>query len=211
MFFRRMGSCSFSVGRHTYYVSFIDDFSKYTWIYLLKKRSDVFQVFHNFQALIECKFDTKILAVQSDWGGVYKKLDSFFQQIGISHRVSCPHDHQQNGSVKRKHRHIVEVGLALLVLLPFGMNFFLLAFISSTFFPIKLLTVKLPQNVSCVSSVFTHLFVFLVVHVGQIYAPTTNENLCFVPSSVSFLPIVPNTKESSVLMFLVDGFTSLVM
>jgi len=36
------GPAPTSVGRHDYYVSFIDDFSKYTWIYLLKKKSDVF-------------------------------------------------------------------------------------------------------------------------------------------------------------------------
>ena len=60
------GPAPSSVGRHTYYVSFIDDYSKLTWIYLLKKRSDVFQVFQNFQALVERQFDTKILAVQSD-------------------------------------------------------------------------------------------------------------------------------------------------
>lgn len=108
------GPAPSSVGRHTYYVSFIDDYSKFSWIHLLKKRSDVFQVFKNFQALVERKFDSKILVVQSDWGGEYEKLNSFFQNIGISHHVSCPHAHQQNGSAERKHRHIVEVGLALL-------------------------------------------------------------------------------------------------
>ena len=36
------GPAPTSVGRHSYYVSFVDDFSKYTWIYLLKKHSDVF-------------------------------------------------------------------------------------------------------------------------------------------------------------------------
>lgn len=41
-------------------------------------------------------------------------LSSFFQKIGISHRVSCPHTHQQHGTAGRKHRHIVEMGLALL-------------------------------------------------------------------------------------------------
>jgi hypothetical protein len=37
-----------SAGRHNYYVSFIDDHTKYTWIDLLKKKSDVIQVFRNF-------------------------------------------------------------------------------------------------------------------------------------------------------------------
>ena len=74
----------------------------------------MFQVFLNFQALVERQFDSKILALQSDWGGEYEKLNSFFQKLGISHHVSRPHAHQQNGSAERKHRHIVEVGLALL-------------------------------------------------------------------------------------------------
>jgi len=34
--------------------------------------------------------------------------------MGISHRLSCPYTHQQNGAVERKHRHVVETGLALL-------------------------------------------------------------------------------------------------
>ena len=87
------GHAPISVGKHAYYVSFNDDYSKYTWIYLLKKRSDVFQVFLNFQALVERKFDRKIIVVQSDWAGEYEKLNSFFQKLGISHHVSCPHAH----------------------------------------------------------------------------------------------------------------------
>ena len=43
-----------------------------------------------------------------------KKLNSFFQRIGIAHRESCPHAHQQNGAAERKHGHIVEVGIAIL-------------------------------------------------------------------------------------------------
>lgn len=34
--------------------------------------------------------------------------------MGIFYRLSCPHTHQQNGAVERKHRHLVETGLALL-------------------------------------------------------------------------------------------------
>jgi histone deacetylase 1/2 len=52
--------------------------------------------------------------MQTDWGGEYQKLHSFFQRIGIIHLVSCPHAHQQNGPAERKHRHIVDVGLSLL-------------------------------------------------------------------------------------------------
>ena len=95
-------------------VSFIDDYSKFTWIYLLKYKSELFSIFQEFQKLVERHFNRKILTVQSDWGGEYEKLNSFFRSIGIRHHVSCPHAHQQNGSAERKHRHIVEVGLSLL-------------------------------------------------------------------------------------------------
>jgi hypothetical protein len=38
----------------------------------------------------------------------------FFTSLGIAHRVSCPHTHQQNGFAEQKHRHIVETSLTLL-------------------------------------------------------------------------------------------------
>lgn len=57
-----MGSCyTFNWQKSIYYVSFIDDFTKLTWIYLLKNISDVFQKFHDFQHHVERLFDKKIL------------------------------------------------------------------------------------------------------------------------------------------------------
>ena len=108
------GAAPVSIGKNTFYVSFIDDFSKFTWIYLLRHKSEVFQHFHDFQNLVEHMFNRKIIAMQTDWGGEYQKLNSFFQRVGISHHVSCPYAHQQNGSAERKHHHIVEMGLSLL-------------------------------------------------------------------------------------------------
>jgi IS30 family transposase len=64
--------------------------------------------------MVESQFNTKIVAMQTDWGGEYQKLNSLLSKIGIIHYVSYPHAHQQNGSTERKHRHLVEVALALL-------------------------------------------------------------------------------------------------
>jgi hypothetical protein len=83
-----------SVGRNCYYVSFIDDYSKFTRILLLKHKSKVFSKFHIFQQHVECLLNRMIIAMQTDWGGEYKKLNSFFTRIGIAHLVSCPHTHQ---------------------------------------------------------------------------------------------------------------------
>jgi hypothetical protein len=42
-----------SLGKYMYYVSFIDDFSRSTWIYFLRKKSEVFDQFKEFKALVE--------------------------------------------------------------------------------------------------------------------------------------------------------------
>ena len=83
--------------------------------------------------MIERQFNTKILAIQMDWGGEYQKLNAFFQRIGISHHVSCPYAHQQNSSTKRKHHHIVEVGLSLLAHASVPLKFWDEAFITATY------------------------------------------------------------------------------
>ena len=63
------GHAQTSVSGHNYYVSFIDAYSRFTWLYLLKRKSDVFAVFLQFQAHVERLLKEKIVHVHSDWGG----------------------------------------------------------------------------------------------------------------------------------------------
>ena len=42
-----------SLGKSVYYVSFIDDFSRNTWIYFLRNKSEAFDRFKEFKALVE--------------------------------------------------------------------------------------------------------------------------------------------------------------
>jgi hypothetical protein len=81
---------------------------------LVVAKSDVITVFQKFQVHVERLFNRKIKAIQTDWGGEFRKLNLFLAKCGIAHRLSCPHHHKQNGSVERKHRHIVDTGLTLL-------------------------------------------------------------------------------------------------
>jgi hypothetical protein len=60
-----------SVGQKKYYVSFIDGYSKFTWIYLLHHKYKVSKYFLEFQSLVERMLGHKIISVQSDWGGKY--------------------------------------------------------------------------------------------------------------------------------------------
>jgi hypothetical protein len=56
-----------SINNSKYYVSFVDDFSRYVWIYFLKNKSDVEVVFLQFQKHVEKMLNAKICSVQSDW------------------------------------------------------------------------------------------------------------------------------------------------
>ena len=100
---------------YNYYVSFVDAHSRYTWLYLIRHKSDALQTFKNFKTQVELQLGCKIKALQYDWAGEFRVFRDFLTQCGIIvHRNSCRYAHQQNGVVDRKHRHIVENGLTLL-------------------------------------------------------------------------------------------------
>ena len=62
------GPALVSADGYKYYVSFIDSYSKFTWVYLLKRKSDVTSVFIRFRTQVERSLDRKIICIQSDWG-----------------------------------------------------------------------------------------------------------------------------------------------
>ena len=80
----------------------------------MKQKSDSLTIFTRFQLLVENFFQTKIKQLFSDNGGEYVKLASHLASSGISHLTSPPHTPKHNGYAERRHRHIVETGLALL-------------------------------------------------------------------------------------------------
>ena len=148
------GPAPTSVGGYKYYISFIDDFSKFSWIYLMHDRSEAPRIFMQFKTHIERLLDTTIKRVQSDWGGEYRKMHiTFFSAFGITHHVSCPQTHQQNGSAERKHRHIVETGLALLAHAHVPLKFWDDAFLTATY-----LINRMPTRVIDNSSPLERLF-----------------------------------------------------
>ena len=64
---------SMSLRGYEYYVTFIDDHSRKTWIYFLKskKSEEVLQRFQEFKALVENQTGRKIRVLRSDNGGEY--------------------------------------------------------------------------------------------------------------------------------------------
>ena len=101
---------------HRYYVTFIDDFSRCTWIYLLKKKSDVLPLFTQFLQMIKTQFHTVVRTIRSDNGGEYISNDfcSQLNQLGILQQLTCAYTPEQNGVAERKNRHIMSIVRCLL-------------------------------------------------------------------------------------------------
>ncbi|XP_031745067.1 uncharacterized protein LOC116405245 [Cucumis sativus] len=106
-----------TVHGYRYYVLFIDDYSRFTWIYFLKHRSELSRTYIEFANMIRTQFSSPIKILRTDNALEYKDsiLLSFLSQQGTIVQRSCPHTSQQNGRAERKHRHILDSVRALLL------------------------------------------------------------------------------------------------
>ena len=102
-----------SIHGHKYFLTVVDDFSRFTWVYLLKLKSEVPNKIQNFVSFVEVHFKKRIKFIRSDNGPEFN-LANFYSSKGIIHQTSCRETPQQNGRVERKHQHILNVARALL-------------------------------------------------------------------------------------------------
>ena len=115
----------FTMRGSRYFVIFIDDYSRFTWIYLMHSRSELLGIYDAFQRMIQTQFSRKIKIFRSDNAQEYKQTDflNILKQNGTLPHSSCPGTSQQNGRAERKLRHILDTVRALL-LLPLSPNHF---------------------------------------------------------------------------------------
>ncbi|KHN17953.1 Retrovirus-related Pol polyprotein from transposon TNT 1-94 [Glycine soja] len=97
-----------------YYCMFVDHFTRYIWLYPMKRKSDVQTIFPKFKSLVENFYHHKIKILYTDNGGEYIGLRPFLLNHGISHHTTPPHTPEHNGISERRNRHIAETGLSLL-------------------------------------------------------------------------------------------------
>ena len=98
-----------------YFFTFIDDYSRCTWLFLLKNRADLYSIFQKFYAKILTQFNISIYVLRSENAREYffAPFISFMSQHRILHQSSCAHTPQQNGVVERKNRHLIETTRSL--------------------------------------------------------------------------------------------------
>ncbi|GKD62717.1 putative RNA-directed DNA polymerase, partial [Tanacetum coccineum] len=99
---KTLGGCS-------YFVTFIDDHSRKVWVYTLKTKDQVLDVFKQFHALVERQTWKKLKCIRSDNEGEYiGPFDAYCREHGIQHQKTPPKTPQLNSLTERMNRTLVE-------------------------------------------------------------------------------------------------------
>ena len=88
-----------SIHGSRYYVYLIDDHTQKVWVYFMRNKSEVFQHFKDFKAMVEKKIEFQIKTLRLDGGGEYfsNEFFDFLQKHGIRRQFTCRYTPQQNG------------------------------------------------------------------------------------------------------------------
>jgi transposase InsO family protein len=105
-----------SFGGSRYGLVIVDDYSRYTWVFLLKSKDETHRFFTKFAKKAEHTFEEVIKTIRTDNGLEFKNyaMDDFMGEEGIKHEFSAPYTPQQNGVVERKNRTIIEMARTML-------------------------------------------------------------------------------------------------
>ncbi|GJW71721.1 zinc finger, CCHC-type containing protein [Tanacetum coccineum] len=97
-----------SLGNKKYFVTFIDDASRFCYVYLLHTKDDALDKFKVFKTEVELQQGSQIKRFRTDRGGGY--MDTlYFQSVCIIHETTAPYTPQQNGISERKNRVLKEM------------------------------------------------------------------------------------------------------
>jgi hypothetical protein len=101
---------------YQYWVTFIDDWSRYGWIYLLKRKSDVFKAFKAFKAFVELQYGMSIECLHNNKGSEYigHIWDAYFAETGICCEHTVEGMLQQGGVAESRNRTLEEHVVAML-------------------------------------------------------------------------------------------------
>jgi transposase InsO family protein len=105
-----------SINENKYGFVILDDLTRYTWVFFLIDKSDVFVTFKLFIKRIHNEFETTIKKVRSDNGSKFKntRIDELCDEFGIRHQFSIKYTPQSNGSVERKNRTLIDMARSML-------------------------------------------------------------------------------------------------
>ena len=97
-----------SLGGRKYCLVIVDDYSRYTWVYFFKRKSETQQTVIDFANEAQRQHNAKILTIRSD------TLDEFLSDEGIKHQYAAPYTPQQNGVLERKNQTLMDAARTMM-------------------------------------------------------------------------------------------------
>jgi hypothetical protein len=93
-----------------YVLTFVDDFSRYVWLYFLSHKSQVFHTFKRWLAQVERESGARLRTLRSDNGGEYtsNEFKAFMDELGIHHETTIAGTPEQNGVAERMNRTLMD-------------------------------------------------------------------------------------------------------
>ena len=103
-------------GGNKYFITFIDDSTKYCYVYLLKSKDETIDKFVLHKHEVENQLNKEIKVLRSDRGGEYESpFVDVCTQHGIIHETTTPYSPQSNGVTEQKTRNLKEMMNAMLI------------------------------------------------------------------------------------------------
>ena len=103
-------------GGKRYFMTFIDDYTRFCYVYLLKSKDEALHYFKVYKTEVENQLERKIKHLRSDRGGEYfsNEFNLFCEEHGIVHERTPPYSPKSNGVAERKNRTLTEMVNAIL-------------------------------------------------------------------------------------------------
>ena len=98
-------------GGFQYFITFIDDFSRYGYIYLMKHKSKSFEKFKVFKNKVQNQLGKNIKTLRSYRGGEYLRREfiDHLRDCGIISQLTLPDISQWNGVFERRNRTLLDM------------------------------------------------------------------------------------------------------
>nr|GFA73253.1 putative ribonuclease H-like domain-containing protein [Tanacetum cinerariifolium] len=105
-----------SINRKRYVLVFVDDYSRYTWVFFLHSKDEAFELIISFIKKTQVNLQLQVQRVRTDNGTEFKNktLAKFFDEVGITQQFSAARTPQQNGVMERRNRTLVEAAKTML-------------------------------------------------------------------------------------------------
>ncbi|KAL0303104.1 UNVERIFIED_CONTAM: Retrovirus-related Pol polyprotein from transposon RE2 [Sesamum radiatum] len=142
-----------SLSQCTYMLTLVDDYSRSTWTFLMKYKSQTLSVLKEFHKMVLTQFEKRIKSLRSDNGTEFINQDyqNFMKNEGNIHQKTCVYTPQQNGVVERKHKYLLQIARALMFQSNVPNSFWSEALLTATYIlnrlPTKILNGKSPYEI----------------------------------------------------------------